>query len=294
MTLRTQRPGALWAAPAITYFVVFAVAPMALVAYLSFTTWNGLGTPQWAGTANWTRMGDDPTLPGSLRLSLILTVAAWCVQTPICLLLGVWAAGRGHGRAMLSAVFFIPLLMSNAAVALLWQTLLDPNFGMADLIGPLLAAQDGNILGDPSRALAAVVLVVSWQFVPFHVLLYQAATRQIPRVLYDAAEIDGATRVRQFLSITLPQLRYTIVSSTVLILVGSFTYFETILLMTTGGPGTSTRVLPLHMYLAGFSSFEMGYGAALSVLLVVVGTTLSIVIVRTTGFAKMRSTREGL
>ncbi|XVQ08198.1 carbohydrate ABC transporter permease [Spirillospora sp. CA-255316] len=290
----TKRPGALWAAPAIAYFAVFAVAPMALVAYLSLTTWNGLGTPQWAGTANWTRLAGDATLPGSLRLSAILTVAAWCVQTPLSLLLGVWAAGRGRGRAALSAVFFVPLLMSNAAVALLWQSLLDPDFGLADLVGPLLAARDGNILGEPSRALAAVVLVVSWQFVPFHVLLYQAATRQIPAMLYDAAAIDGAGRVRRFVSITLPQLRNTVVSSTVLILVGSFTYFETILLMTGGGPGASTRVLPLHMYLTGFSSFEMGYASTLAVLLVAVGTTLSIVIVRATGFARMRSTREGL
>ncbi|MFC5749758.1 carbohydrate ABC transporter permease [Actinomadura rugatobispora] len=290
----TKRPGALWAAPAIAYFAVFAVAPMALVACLSLTTWNGLGVPQWAGTANWARLGDDAALPGSLRLSAILTVAAWCVQTPLSLLLGVWAAGPGRGRAALSAVFFVPLLMSNAAVALLWQSLLDPAFGLADLVGPLLAARDGNILGEPSRALAAVVLVVSWQFVPFHVLLYQAATRQIPAMLYDAAAIDGAGRVRRFVSITLPQLRNTIVSSTVLILVGSFTYFETILLMTGGGPGTATRVLPLHMYLTGFSAFEMGYASTLAVLLVAVGTTLSIVIVRATGFARMRSTREGL
>ncbi|GAA2449422.1 sugar ABC transporter permease [Actinomadura vinacea] len=290
----TERPGALWAAPAIVYFAAFAVAPMVLVGYLSFTTWNGLGTPQWAGTANWARLADDATLPGSLRLSLILTVAAWCVQTPISLLLGVWAAGRGRGRAALSAVFFVPLLLSNAAVALLWQALLDPNFGLADLVGPLLAARDGNILGEPSRALAAVVLVVSWQFVPYHALLYQAATRQIPAALYDAAAIDGAGRVRQFLSITLPQLRHTVVSSTVMILVGSFTYFETILLMTGGGPGTSTRVLPLHMYLTGFSGFEMGYAGVLAVLLVAVGTTLSVVIVRATGYSRMRSTREGL
>ncbi|MFI0350789.1 carbohydrate ABC transporter permease [Actinomadura sp. 9N407] len=289
-----QRPGVIWAAPALAYFVVFAIVPMVLVVVLAFTTWNGLGTPQWAGTANWTRMGQDATLPDSLRLSLILTAGAWCVQTPISLLLGVWAAGRGRGRAALSAVFFIPLLMSNAAVALLWQALLDPNFGLADLVGPLLAARDGNILGEPSRALAAVVLVVSWQFVPFHVLLYQAATRQIPRTLYDAAAIDGAGRGRRFFSITLPQLRHTVVSSTVLILVGSFTYFETILLMTGGGPGTATRVLPLHMYLTGFSSFEMGYASALAVVLVVVGTTLSIVIVRATGFSSMRSRREGM
>ncbi|SEG74437.1 Binding-protein-dependent transport system inner membrane component [Thermomonospora echinospora] len=195
---------------------------------------------------------------------------------------------------MLSAVFFVPLLMSNAAVALLWQSLLDPNFGLAGLIGPLLGASDGNVLGDPGRALAAMVLVVSWQFIPFHMLLYQAATRQIPRSLYEAAAIDGAGRVRQFWSITLPQLRHTIVSSSVLILVGSLAYFETILLITGGGPGTATRVLPLHMYLTGFSAFEMGYASAWAVLLVAAGTALSIGIVRLTGYSRMDSRREGL
>jgi xylobiose transport system permease protein len=287
------RPGTVWAAPALTYFIVFALVPMVLVVVLSFTDWDGLTSPRWAGLTNWTKMGGDATLPTSIRLSLLLTAGAWCVQTPISLLLGVWAADQRRSRAVLSAIFFVPLLMSNAAVALLWQTLLDPNFGIAGLLGPLIGVADGNILG-PGRALAAVVFVVSWQFIPFHMLLYQAATRQIPQQLYEAAAIDGAGRVRQFISITLPQLRDTMVTSTVLILIGSLTYFETILLITGGGPGTSTRVLPLHMYLTGFSSFDMGYASTLATLLVGVGTTLSVLIVWTTGFAKMRSQREGL
>lgn len=289
-----QRPGVIWAVPAFAYFLVFAVVPLILVVGLSFTHWSGLGTPQWAGGANWSRLTEDPTLGSSIRLSLTLTTVAWLVQTPISLLLGVWAAAPGRGRAVLSAVFFVPLLMSNAAVALLWQSLLDPNFGLAELIGPLLGASDGNVLGDPGRALAAMALVVSWQFIPFHMLLYQAATRQIPQSLYEAAAIDGAGRIRQFFSITLPQLRHTIVSSSVLIVVGSLTYFETILLITGGGPGTATRVLPLHMYITGFQAFEMGYASALAVLLVVAGTALSIGIVRMTGYWRMDSSREGM
>lgn len=289
-----DRPGIVWATPALFFFAVFALVPMILVVYLSFTAWNGLGDPRWVGTANWARMATDATLPESIRHSLVLTGAAWLAQTPISLLLGVWAAGEQRTRAALSAIFFVPLLLSAAAIALLWQTFLEPNFGLAGLVGPLIGAPDGNILGDPTNALVAVVMVVSWQHIPFHTLLYQAATRQIPRMLYDAALIDGAGRVRSFFSITLPQLRHTVVTSTVLIIVGSLTYFETILLITGGGPGTATRVLPLHMYLTGFSAFDMGYASALAVLLVVAGTALSVVIVWSTGFARMRSQREGL
>jgi xylobiose transport system permease protein len=154
--------------------------------------------------------------------------------------------------------------------------------------------KDGNFIGRPSLALWTVMAVITWQFVPFHVLLYQAAARQVPVQLYEAATIDGAGRRRQFLSITLPQLRNTVVTSSVLMLVGSLTYFDIVLLLTNGGPGTATRTLPLHMYLTGFSSFDMGYASVLAVLLLAAGTTLSLLVVRVTGFRRMTSQREGL
>ncbi|MGV9704747.1 carbohydrate ABC transporter permease [Streptomyces sp. NPDC003483] len=288
------RPGALWAVPALLYFALFAVVPMALVVALSFCRWSGLGSPHWAGTANWSRLLHDPQLGQSLRLSLLLTVVTWAVQTLICLPLGVWCAGHQRGRAVLSTLFFVPLLMSSAAVALLFSALLDPNFGLAHTVGPWLGVDDGNFIGDPHLALWTVMAVVTWQFVPFHTLLYQAAARQVPAQLYEAATIDGAERWRQFFSITLPQLRNTVVTSSVLILVGSLTYFDIVLILTNGGPGTSTRILPLHMYLTGFSSFDMGYAGVLAVLLLAAGTTLSLLVVRVTGFRRMASQREGL
>ncbi|MFD7919225.1 carbohydrate ABC transporter permease [Streptomyces sp. NPDC059740] len=288
------RPGAIWAVPALLYFVLFAVVPMALVVLLSFCDWNGLGSPHWAGGANWARLLHDPQLGHSLRVSLLLTVVTWLVQTVICLPLGVWCAGPHRSRAVLGTIFFVPLLMSSAAIALLFSALLDPNFGLAHLVGPWLGVPDGNFIGDPSLALWTVMAVVTWQFTPFHTLLYQAATRQIPVQLYEAATLDGAGRWRQFRSVTVPQLRNTIVTSSVLMLVGSLTYFDIVLILTNGGPGTATRLLPLHMYLTGFSSFDMGYASVLAVLLLVAGTTLSLLVVRVTGFRRMASQREGL
>jgi xylobiose transport system permease protein len=139
-----------------------------------------------------------------------------------------------------------------------------------------------------------VAFVVTWQFIPFHALIYQAATQQVPVILYEAARIDGADRVRRFFMVTLPQLRHTIVASSILIIIGSLTYFESILLLTGGGPGTATRVLPLHMYVKGFVGFDMGYASVLAVLLVVVGAALSIAIARFSGFHRMASQREGM
>ncbi|MFC1420905.1 carbohydrate ABC transporter permease [Streptacidiphilus cavernicola] len=288
------RPGGWWAAPALVYFALFALVPMALVVVLSFCRWNGLGSPHWTGLGNWAKLLHDPQLGPSLRLSLLLTAVTWLVQTLICLPLGVWCAGPQRSRAVLSAVFFVPLLMSSAAVALLFSALLDPNFGLAHMIGPWLGVPDGNFIGSPRLALWTVMAVVSWQFAPFHTLLYQAAARQVPVSLYEAATVDGAGRWRAFASITLPQLRNTVITSSVLMLVGSLTYFDIVLILTDGGPGAATRVLPLHMYLTGFSSFDMGYASVLAVLLLVAGTTLSLLVVRVTGFRRMTSQREGL
>jgi xylobiose transport system permease protein len=287
------RPGFAWAAPALAFFSLFALLPMVAVGYLSLTAYDGLNPPQWVGLENWTRLAGDAVFLDSLRLSVTLTALSWAVQTAIALPLGVYLAGPGRGRALLAAVFFVPLLMSSAAIAVLWRSLFDPNFGLASVVGPLVGIPDGNIIGDSSFAFGAVLLVISWQFLPFHALLYQAATRAIPTMLYEAALLDGASRWQQFRSVTLPQLRDTVIASGVLIVVGSLTYFEIVLILTGGGPGTATRILPLHMYLEGFRSFQMGYAAALAVVLVVVGAALSLVITRVTGYRSMSSQREG-
>lgn len=288
------RPGAIWAVPALAYFALFALLAMVGVVLLSFTEWNGLGSPRFTGGANWARLLHDPLLGNSLRLSAALALVTWIVQTLIALPLGVWAAGPQRSRAVLSTIFFLPLLMSSAGIAVLWQALLDPNFGLATPIGRLIGVDDGNFLGRPSLVLWTIMVIISWQFVPFHTLLYQAAARQVPESLYEAAVLDGAGRYRRFFSITIPQLRNTMVTSSVLMLVGSLTYFDIILILTDGGPGNATRILPMHMYITGFSSFDMGYASVLAVLLLVVGTALSLLIVSVTGFRRMTSQREGL
>lgn len=291
---RRERPGLGWLAPAGILFVLFGIVPIIAVVYLSMTQWNGLGSPQWAGLANWRALGDDADLWHGIRITVTLTLVSWVIQTPLALLIGVWAAGAQRNRAVLSALFFLPLLFSTAAIALAWLALLDPNFGLAASLGRYVGVPDGNFLGDNTRALYTIALVIAWQFVPFHTLIYQAAARQVPTQLYEAADLDGAGRVRQFFAITLPQLRNTVIASSVLMLVGSLTYFESILLLTGGGPGNATRALPLHMYIKGFVGFDMGYASALAVLLVFVGTVLSVTIVRVTGYHRMASQREGL
>lgn len=293
-THRTARPGVVWALPGLLFFGAFAVLPMVLVAYLSLTVWGGLGSPSFIGLENWSRLVRDPVMHQAIWLSLLLTFLSWLVQTPISLLLGVWAAGEQRSRAILSAIFFLPLLLSSAAIAIIWRALLDPNFGPMAWLGPRLGLGSVDVLGGSNSAFLVIVFVSAWQFIPLHMLLYQGGARQIPATLYQAAQIDGAGRMRCFLYITLPQLKHTITTSSVLMVVGALTYFETVLILTGGGPGNDTTIVPYLMYESGFQSWELGYASAVAFTLVVSATVIALLLVRFTGFGSMRSTREGM
>ncbi|MFJ4922538.1 carbohydrate ABC transporter permease [Streptomyces sp. NPDC088725] len=288
---RTGASG-LFAVPALLMFIVFALVPLAGAVVLSFTHWDGLGPVTWEGLGNWTRVLHDPVTGNALLLTVKIMVVSWVVQTPVSLLLGVFTAGGQRYRAVLAALYFVPLLLSSAAVAIAFKALLDPNFGIGGAPGLHALAQ--NWLGDPDLVLYVVIFVIAWQFVPFHTLLYQAAVRQIPGQLYEAATIDGAGRFQQFRHITLPQLRNTIITSSTLMITGSLTYFDVVFVLTAGGPGNATRLLPVDMYLTGFTANDMGSASVLAVMLVVIGLSFAFVLTRFSGFSRMSSEQEGL
>ena len=292
------RPGRLrtgpspWiAAPALAFFAVFALVPLVGVFVLSFMSWDGLGAMGFVGLSNWKQMLSNDVTQHAILLTLAMTVLCWLIQTPLSLLLGVFMAGTERYRNVLSVLYFLPLLFSATAVGIAFNALLDPNFGMSRAFGLDLLSQD--FLGHPTLAFYTIMFVIAWCFVPFHSLLYQGAARQIPVSVNEAAMIDGANRWQTFWHITLPQLRNTIVTSSTLMIVGSLTYFDLIFVMTAGGPGNATRVLPLDMYLTGFRSYNMGGASVLGVVLVVVGLTISFLLNRLTGSSRMESTMEG-
>jgi xylobiose transport system permease protein len=281
-----------WAIPGLVFFLVFAVAPMVGVLYLSLTSWDGLNAPQFTGLANWSRFIDDGQIWQSTLVTGVLLVGNIAVQAPVSILLGVWSAGHQRNRAVLSAIFFLPLLLSTAATAVMWRQLLDPNFGVPAKLGALFG--DSNVLGTQKGAIVCLIIVTSWQFVPFHSLLYQGAARAIPNTLYQAAEIDGAGRVRQFIHITLPQLRNTMVTSTTFMVIGGLTAFDIVLLLTNGGPGTDTSILPFSMYQTAFRTYDYGYASAIASFLLLLATGASLALMKISGYDKMTSTLEGL
>jgi raffinose/stachyose/melibiose transport system permease protein len=277
--------------PALVMFVGFGVIPLAGVLLLSFTTWDGLGEIRITGLDSWRSVLSDPGLPHALWITFLVMAVSWLVQTPASILMGVFLAGHQRYRAVLSVVYFIPLLLSSAALAITFKALLDPNFGLGAGLGIPLLVQDW--LGEPVLAFGVVIFVVSWQYIPFHSLIYQGGVRQIPRSMYEAAELDGAGRVRRFFSITLPQLKYTIITSSTLMVVGSLTLFDLIFVLTAGGPGDATRVLAVEMYIRGFRANLMGPASAIAVILVLVGLVLALLLRRIGGRDASHSQLEG-
>ncbi|MCU7726073.1 sugar ABC transporter permease [Actinoplanes sp. KI2] len=261
------------AAPAAVYFFAFGVIPLLGVLFLSFTTWDGIGDIKFTGLTSWKSELTDPGLPHSLWVTFEIMILSWLVQTPISILLGVFTASFKRYRALLAVLYFIPLLLSGVAISITFKALLDPNFGIGAGFGIDALKQDW--LGQPRLAMATLIFVVSWQWIPFHSLIYQGAVRQIPGSLYEASQIDGAGRMRQFFSITLPQIKYTIITSSTLMVVGSLTFFDLIYVLTGGGPGDSTRALALEMYQKGFMANLMGPASCIAVILVLLGVVLA-------------------
>ena len=275
----------------MAFFAAFALLPLLGCLLLSFTTWDGIGAIHLTGLVSWRAVLHDPGLPHALWLTFLVMALSWGFQTPMSILLGVFIAGHERYRGLLSVFYFVPLLLSSAAIAITYKALLDPNFGLGAGLHWSLLSQ--NWLGQGDLALASVVFIVSWQFIPFHSLIYQGAVRQIPRSMYEAAMIDGAGRMRQFFSITLPQLKYTIITSSTLMVVGSLTFFDLIFVLTAGGPADATRVLALEMYKQGFQANLMGQASAIAVILILIGLGLALLLRRLGGQDATASQMEG-
>ena len=290
-TRSRDTPLAVLVLPSLLMFVTFAVVPLFGVVVLSFTKWDGIGAILPNGLGSWQQVLADPQTWRSLWLTIMTMAVTWAVQTPLSILLGTFIAGHQRYRALLGVLYFLPLLLSSAAIAIAFKALFDPNFGLgAGLHIPLLSQDWLGV----QLAFPVVLTVISWQFIPFHTLLYQGGVRQIPVQLYEASQIDGANRFQQFFHITLPQLKYTIITSSTLMLVGSLTYFDLIFVMTGGGPGNATRILALDMYIRGFKANQMGAASVIAAFLVVLGLGMALGVQRLGGRDKTASQLEGM
>ncbi len=229
---------------------------------------------------NWITLFKDTVFWMSLRNNISLVIVSILVQIPFGIILGVFVSSKFKGVKFLKLVYFIPMLLSAVAIGLTWNFIYDPNFGLLNaflrLIG--LGKLAKGWLGEPNLALWAVMGAICWQFIPYYMILFAAAISGIPLELYEAAYIDGASKVQGFLKITLPLLKNTIRLACVLSLTGSLRYFDLLYVMTGGGPNHASELMATYMFKQAFVNFNVGYGSAIASFMFIFSFALAVII----------------
>ncbi|OKI64007.1 carbohydrate ABC transporter permease [Micromonospora sp. CB01531] len=272
---RDQLTGYLFITPQLLGSAVFVILPLILVVWYSLHEWNVLaGTFDFVGTDNYQTLADDPNLGAVLRATGLFSIGLVVLNLGLALLLAVLLNQKLRGTILFRTLFFSPVVVSLVAWTIVWGFLLQDNGGINGLLDTI--GVDGpNWLRGEGTAMLSVIVVQVFKNVGLNMVLFLAALQGVPAELYEAAEVDGAGRMRQFWRITVPLISPTILLTSIITVVGSLQVFAQIAVLTQGGPGTSTTVLVYYLYQQAFQFHHFGYGATLSILMFVIVLALT-------------------
>jgi ABC-type sugar transport system permease subunit len=269
---RTSWAPYLFISPFFVLFTLFMVVPIAAGIYLSLTRWAGLGSPEYIGADNYTRLFQDPSFGAALVNTAIYTAFALIVVLPVSLLIAQALNARGLKlRDFFRLTYFMPVVLSPIIVALVFGLVFDGEYGLFNAVLEALFGFGGvSWLTDPFWARVVVVILVLWRWTGYLTIFFLAGMQAIPREMHEAAEVDGAGPVRRFFSITLPQLKPVTAFIAVTMLVNTAQIFEEPFLLTQGGPGESTLSVSMFIYRSAFQRQELGYAAAAGVVMFII------------------------
>jgi multiple sugar transport system permease protein len=254
--------------PNLIGFVVITLVPVIAAFALSFASWDGYNPPQWVGLKNFRRLLKDDATMTALRNTVYYAAGHVPLTMLAALGLALLLNRKMRGVAFFRAVAFFPYITSMVAVALVWNMLFNPEFGPVNqLLQALGIAHGPGWTTSTSWAMPAVIVTSVWRDMGYYMILFLAGLQAIPKELYEAAEVDGASAWQRFRAVTVPGLRPTTFLVLILLTVQSFKVFDLIFVMTGGGPGEATLVLSQQIYQTGIVDGEYGYASAISVLL---------------------------
>ncbi len=259
-------------APALLLFLIFIAGPLIGGFALSFFSWDMFTPAKFVGLANYRLLLTDVSAHAALWNTLVFTFWSLVLHISFGMLLAL-AVNRAISGALkyfLRTTYFFPLIMSWAAVALMWLYLLDPNFGIVNYYLGLLHLPTPHWLTTSSLALPTLIAVDLYRTLGFTFVILLAGLVGVSPHLHEAARLDGASSWQRFWLVTLPMMSPTLLFACVITVVGAFQIFDPMFIMTTGGPGTSTLSIVLYIYQTGFQSFQVGYASTLAILVFVV------------------------
>lgn len=274
--------GLFYVLPAVVLVVVFFVLPLGMTVWMSLNNWPLVGTHRFVGLANYAAILKDVRFWTALRFTAlytaVVTVAIFAVAFPLALYVERPRALNGFYRT----AFFLPVVVGFASASLLWAWLLDVDAGLFSPAAAALGLTSGkfNLLATFDPAFWSIIVMVVWKVAGFTMVIIMTGLQAIPADLQEAAKLDGAGPLTRFRLITLPLIRRTLALALILSVAGSVLAFDQFYIVLRGGPHNSTLTAVYWIFNQSFVSFKLGYGAALSVVLLVILMTLSLVQLR--------------
>ena len=269
-----------WAfiAPSFVGFLVFVLGPLVAALVISFTEYNIVNPPEWVGLQNFRRMFRDPRLRETFQNTLVYVVCAVVLINVVGLGLAVLVSRHMPTwlRTVLRSVYFFPSLIGLTYVSIIWQALLQKDTGIVNYYLTEAGGPRIDWLNDPRWSVVSVVIVDTWRNVGLTMIIYVSAIQEVPRSLLEAAQIDGAGPWRRFRNVTLPMISPAVFFNVTMVMIGAFQIYESIIVLTDGGPGDASRSVVMYLAEQGFELQEMGYASAIGMTLFLIILVLTL------------------
>lgn len=275
--------GRLLPVPAVLTIAGLIVFPLAFNLYMSLHSWFVSSTtrPQFVGLANFVEIfGKDARFWNATWITVKFTGVSVTLQLLLGLAIALYLHREFRGRGLVRTVMLLPMVSTPAAVALIWVIMFNPTLGILNYFLSLIGIPPQLWLGHPRTVLPSLILMDTWKWTPLMVLILHAGLQSLPLTPFEAARIDGASPVQIFRYITLPLLRPSIAVALIFRTMDSLKTFDTIYVMTEGGPNNASEILNLYTFQTGFKYFHMGYASALAVVLVLFVFAVNLALIR--------------
>ncbi len=281
-------------APTLIIMNVVGTYPLLHSLYIALTNYNPTfgGSYSYIGLENFARAFADGQFWHSIVLTMIFTIVSVCSSLTLAILLSLLFNQDRPGFVVLRTLLLIPMLITPIAVGIVWRTMMMPDLGVLNYLFSLVGVPPLNWAASKSSAMASIVLVDVWQWTPFMFIIIYAGLRSLPRSPFEAAQIDGAGRLSTFIHVTLPMLKPVIVIATLLRIVDAFRTYDTVYIITRGGPDFATDLVSIYLQRVNFRVFDLGYGSALSWITLLIILLIVIIFVNVTGFLKLVADKE--
>ncbi|MCD0443117.1 sugar ABC transporter permease [Glycomyces sp. A-F 0318] len=276
-------------APSIIGFAVFLIAPIAVVAVLSLYDWNLLSDPEFIGLENYRDLAGDERALQSIGNTFYYVLLNIPVQTALALLLALALNAKIKARNAFRVIYVLPWMAMPVALGVIWRWVFDPAYGALNRFLEVFGVDGASWLTDSAWAMPVIASVNVWQYTGYTMLFFLAGLQAIPAQLYEAADVDGASAPYRFFKITLPLLRPAMLFVLITSVIGSFQVFDTIHVMTAGGPAGSTATLNYQIYLESFTQRNAGYASMLAVILFAI---IAVITLAQVSFFRKRTTYD--